>query len=123
MAITFQKTFAPVFSKSKTKSSLWSRFINWTDKQEEHRFGWTATAIAGHGCVITIITVAMIVLAGNPFILWPFAIGAMAICLVTNLAAMPTRIIIPVLFLSILIDIVIIAICIARGLSFASVDL
>jgi hypothetical protein len=56
-----------------------------------------------------------IVFTGNHFIFWPFAIGAMAACLVVNLAAMPTRIIIPVFFISLLIDLVIIVLCVANG--------
>jgi hypothetical protein len=39
----------------------------------------------------------------------------MGITLVTNLAAMPTKITIPVFFLSVLVDLVIIASCIAIG--------
>jgi hypothetical protein len=121
MALTLHKKFAATYEKKKTAVSPWKRFINWADSQEEHRFGWTAFAITAHGCAFTIFTIVMILLAGNPFILWPFAIGAMAVCLITNLSALPTKITIPVLFFSILVDVVIVAICIARGLSFANI--
>lgn len=121
MSVTLQKEFAREYKESKTIASSWKRFINWADQQEEHRFGWTSVAIVGHGCIFTIMTVIAIMLAGNSFILWPFAIGSMAICLVVNLAAMPTRITIPVLFLSLLIDLVIIGICIGLGLSFSAI--
>ena len=93
------------------QKSLWKRFINWADGQEENRFGWAAFAIAGHGCVFTIITVAVILATGNNFIFWPFAIGAMAASLITNLAALPAKIIIPTLFITVLIDIALIAAC------------
>lgn len=95
--------------------SLWSRFIQWADSQEKHRFGWTAGIIAGHGCVATIITAAVIIFTGNQFIFWPITIGVMAACLIVNLAAMPTKIIIPVFFASLLIDLLIIAICLSNG--------
>ena len=111
METTIQKSFTPTYSQTATKKSLWKRFINWADSQEENRFGWTAFAIAGHGCVFTIITVAVILATGNNFIFWPFAIGAMAASLITNLAALPTKIIIPTLFITVLIDLAIIAAC------------
>ncbi|MBM3415564.1 MAG: hypothetical protein FJY20_03760 [Bacteroidetes bacterium] len=108
-----------VFSDSQTLGqshpSLWKRFIQWADGQEKNRFGWTAGILAGHGCVATILTMLAIVFTGNHFIFWPFAIVAMAVCVVTNLAAMPTRITIPVFFFSLLVDLVIIAVCIANG--------
>lgn len=92
----------------RNETSLWQQFLNWCSAQEKDRLAWLAAIIAGHGCVITPLTVMFIVLAGNMAILWPFAIGAMGICLVTNLAAMPTKITIPVFFFSLLIDIAII---------------
>ncbi len=82
---------------------------------------WLAISLAGHGCVLTIITMFAIMFAGNNFIFWPFAIGAMAMCLIVNLAAMPTKITIPVFFLSVLIDVVIIAICVATGFNMSPV--
>lgn len=111
METIIHQTLTPAFSHSTTEKNIWKRFINWADSQEEYRFGWTAFAIAGHGCVFTVITVAVILATGNNFIFWPFAIGAMAASLITNLAAMPTKITIPTLFFTVLIDIAIIATC------------
>ena len=109
METIIQQSFTPPISQSTTKKSMWKRFINWAEKQEENRFGWTAFAIAGHGCVFTVITVAIILATGNNFIFWPIAIGAMATSLITNLAALPTKITIPTLFITVLIDLAIIA--------------
>jgi hypothetical protein len=105
------------FSKehSVSRVSLWKKFITWADKQEENRFLWLTIGIAGHGFVFTIFTVMMIILTGNHFIFWPFAIAAMGMCLISNLAALPTKITIPVLFFSVLIDVVIIALCLVNG--------
>lgn len=111
METAIQQTLTSAHSTSVTQQSLWKRFISWADAQEVNRFGWTAFAIAGHGCVFTIITVAIVLVTGNNFIFWPFAIGAMAASLITNLAALPTKITIPTLFATILIDVAIIAIC------------
>ena len=115
MQTTIRHSISQSYHKEVSHDNLWNRFIKWTDKQEENRFGWTAGIIAGHGCVFTVITVMAIVFTGNHFIFWPFAIAAMAACLVVNLAAMPTRVIIPVFFFSLLIDLVIIILCIANG--------
>lgn len=100
---------------AESKTSLWRKFITWADSQEDNRFLWLTIGVAGHGFVFTIITVMMIIFTGNHFIFWPFAIAAMGMCLVSNLAALPTKITIPILFFSVLIDVVIIAMCLVNG--------
>jgi hypothetical protein len=110
-----QGSYQHSYQKSATVTPLWRRFIQWADGQEKNRFGWTAGILAGHGCIMTVLTTMAIVFTGNHFIFWPFAIGAMAVCLITNLAAMPTKITIPVFFFSLLIDIAIITLCLANG--------
>lgn len=85
-------------------AGYWSRFIKWAAGQEENRFFWLALGVAGHGCAFTIITILTVMFTGNHFVFWPIVIGAMAMTLVSNLAAMPTRITIPIFFLSLLID-------------------
>jgi hypothetical protein len=104
-----------------THESLWTRFINWCAAQEEKRMFWLAIGVAGHGCVITVLTVLAIVTSGNLTYLWPFVIAAMTSCLVVNLAALPTKITIPVSFFSVLIDVVIIGICISNGINLNSI--
>lgn len=113
METSIQHVLQPVYKRTEVTETPWNRFISWADGQEEHRFGWTAFAIAGHGCVFTIITVATILFTGNNFFFWPFAIGAMTITLIVNLAAMPTRVTIPVLFASLLVDLAIVVSAIA----------
>ena len=117
---TIQQTYSPAYVKKEAGVSAWKIFIKWADGQEENRFMWLAIAIFGHGCFFTIITVGAILLSGNSFILWPFAIGAMAMTLITNLAALPTKITVPVFFASLLIDAVIIAICLVNGLDIST---
>jgi len=109
------------YQHERTHTSLWTRFINWCAAQEEKRLLWLAIGLAGHGCVITILTIFAILFSGNPTYLWPFAMAAMVSCLVVNLAAMPTKITIPVFFLSVLIDLVIIGICMANGININSI--
>ena len=60
-----------------------------------------------------------VLLAGTNLFLFVLALVAMGMSLVTNLAALPTRITIPVFILSILIDIVIIATSVVMGMDIA----
>jgi hypothetical protein len=121
MQSTIHHSYRHSYERAEKKTSLWKKFISWADGQEENRFGWTAIAITSHGCVLTILTAMVILMSGNHFIFWPFAIGAMAMCVVVNLAAMPTKITIPVFFFSILIDLAIIAICFMNGFNIDSI--
>lgn len=96
------------------KKSTWiNRFFTWCEGQEKNRLGWLAGILTGHGCFITPLVLLVVAITGNNFIYWPFIIGAMGMCLVTNLAAMPTRVTIPTFFLSLLIDLGIVINCIA----------
>jgi hypothetical protein len=93
------------------RTNMIKRFMNWVRKEEPNRIGWAAFALMAHGCVITPLTIAMIIISGNFFPFWILAILAMAVTLITNLAALPTRYTIPVFFLSILTDLLIIVSC------------
>jgi hypothetical protein len=114
MDTSMQHTYGS-FDKSSSHDSAWKRFINWAKGQEENRLMWLALSIIVHGCVITMLTMVVIIFSGNHFIYWPFAIAAMGMSLVTNLAALPTKITIPVFFLSVLIDLIIIISCFING--------
>ena len=105
-----QQTLNPAYAGYQKKASFITRFFAWCETQEPNRYGWLAIIIAIHGCVLAPITVLVLAAGTNSMILWAMAIGSMAMALVTNLAAMPTRITIPVFFLSIIIDFAIIAI-------------
>ena len=120
METSMQHTYNHSHETSVTKVSYWKKFIAWCDGQEKYRFGWLAAALTLHGCILTIITSFAILLAGNNFIFWPFAIGAMGMTLVVNLAAMPTKITIPVFFFSVLLDLVIIISCLITGLDISN---
>ena len=92
------------------KKSLVKKFITWCAAQETNRLGWLAAMLALHGCVFAPVTVAFLFLGGNQIIFWALVIGAMAMTLVSNLAAMPTKVTIPIFFLSLLIDFAVIVI-------------
>lgn len=108
-------TFAPAYTEQVAKPSVFKRFIQWTESQEENRIGWVAGILAGHGCIVTPITLFAIILSGSNIYLFSAAIVAMMASLVTNLAAMPTKYTITTFFFSIVLDLLIIASCIAIG--------
>lgn len=79
---------------------------------------WLALALGGHGCVLTPLTILLVVsLTGLNLALFLTALGAMALALVVNLAAMPTRYTVPAFFLSVLVDIGVIATAIGMALN------
>ncbi len=85
--------------------SLWTRFIQYADKQEYNRLGWLVAGILGHGTIFTILTLLAVTFLGNIFILYVIACCSMVMVVAVNLAAMPTKFTIPTLFISLLIDI------------------
>ncbi len=106
---TLQQTYNPTYLVERKRQSILSQFFAWCNGQEQYRFGWLAIILAVHGCVLSPMTVLLVAAGGNSMVLWGFAISAMAMCLVTNLAAMPTKITIPIFFFSIVIDLGVIA--------------
>ena len=111
MNTALQHNIATTYAPS--HRSVWSTFMSWCQGQEENRFLWLSIALAGHGCLLAPLTLMAVMFAGNSMLLWAFVIGGMAMALITNLAALSTKITIPVLFLSVLIDIAVIITSIA----------
>lgn len=114
---TLQQTYHQAYISKEKTQSIFSQFITWCKGQESYRFAWLAAIIFIHGCVLTPITVLSVALSSNNIIYWVAAMSAMGMALVSNLAAMPTKITIPVFFLSVLIDLVIIAISVYQVFS------
>ena len=110
---TLLKQTAPVYNTA-AHGNTWSNFINWCTAQEHNRFVWLGVALAGHGCMLTPLTLAVVLLNGNNLVFFMIAMVAMAMTLVTNLAAMPTKVTIPVFLFSILVDV---ALIVATALS------
>ena len=100
--------------------SIFSRFLNWCNNQQEDRLLWLGIALVGHGCVITPLTILAVLLAGTNLFLFVTVLVAMGMSLVTNLAALPTKITIPVFILSIVIDLVVIVSCMVIGFDITS---
>ena len=116
MEATIQQQLTLESTIAQTKTSVFSKFVNWCNSQEKYRFGWLAAILAIHGCILTPITIFAITLTGVHIALFMVAIVAMGVALVTNLSAMPTRITVPVFFLSVLVDIVLIIMSVSMAL-------
>lgn len=113
MQTILNQTISTTYSEVSTRTSLWTRFMDYCKGQERNRLLWLGVILAAHGCVLTPITVMVTFFAGQNFYLFMAGMVAMGIALVTNLAAMPTKITIPAFALSILMDVVIILACVA----------
>jgi hypothetical protein len=114
---TLEQTYHPSYTGITKKQSPVVKFFSWCHEQEKYRFGWLAAILAIHGCVLAPITVLAITLSGNNMIFWGLVIGGMAMALIVNLAALPTKITIPVFFLSVLIDLAVIVAALASVLN------
>ena len=117
---TLNQTLTSQYRESVARPTFLSHFFTWCNKQQENRLLWLGIVLTGHGCILTPLTVMAVLLAGTNLFLFVAAIVAMGMALVTNLAALPTKITIPVFFLSILVDIAIVIACFAAGLDIAN---
>lgn len=99
-----QHTLPAQAPSSQVQTNPVSTFLTWCQQQEKNRLMWVGSIIALHGCVITPLTLMAIMLNGNSFILWPFALASIVMCLISNLAAMPLKVVIPVFAFSLLVD-------------------
>lgn len=99
-----------------SRSSLLKRFFGWCSDQQFNRLLWLGIALVVHGAVLVPVTLLAGMVGGNQFMSVIISVISMAMVVVTNLAAMPTKITIPVLFLSVLVDIGVILIDIFNGL-------
>jgi len=97
------------------RPSIFAKFTNWCASQENYRLGWLAGILAIHGCALTPITLFAVILSGTNLVLYISVLAAMGIAVVTNLAAMPTKVTIPAFLLSVVIDVAIIITCIVSA--------
>jgi hypothetical protein len=123
METTFQSTIITGTINRVERKSAITRFTHWCTEQEKNRLGWLGGILAVHGCVLTPITLFAIILSGTYFPFYVGALVAMGMAVVTNLAAMPTKVTIPVFFFSVLIDIAIIIGCISIGFNLAATQI
>jgi hypothetical protein len=113
MQTILNQTFNTRYTEVTTGNTLWTRFMSYCKGQEKNRLTWLGVILAAHGCILTPFVVMATLIAGPNFFLFMTGMVAMGIALVTNLAAMPTKITIPAFALSVLMDIVIVISCVA----------
>ncbi|HEX2607244.1 MAG TPA: hypothetical protein VHK91_07690 [Flavisolibacter sp.] len=113
--ITLSATYADA-----SDSGILTRFMNWCKAQQPNRLLWLGIALSAHGCILTPLTVMTVLLAGTHIWMVVTALVAMGMALVTNLAALPTRITIPVFFLSVLMDVALVVMALAEGLQLSN---
>ena len=100
---TFQRTHSPYLQES-----LLMKFFRWADEQQFERLLWLGFTFMFHSCVLTPLTVMAALTSGSDFWVVIGAVLSISIVVITSLAALPTRITIPVFFLSVVIDLVLI---------------
>jgi hypothetical protein len=103
-------------NKSLTIPSFVSNFLKWSEKQEHKRLLWVGAGLGLQGSALAPITLMVIFLTGGNLLMLTLAAVALMMVLVTNLAAMPTKVTVPTLFLSVLIDLGVIIACLAMNL-------
>ena len=90
------------------KISLY-RFFTWCEQQQPKSLFWLAIIMLTQTCVLLPAVWFTLSHSNTGFIFWVLPSIAIVMCLVTNLATLPTKITIPVFMLSIVIDLVVIA--------------
>ena len=94
------------YSLSKEKKSFVSRFIQWaTNEDAEYHVAWVGISITSMAAIFFPLTMSVILLNGAAFGLIIVAMVSLALVVITNLAAMPTRYTIPIFLLGVLIDV------------------
>lgn len=96
MATMYNQSLSRFYGESMAAPSFFRNFFSWCKVRQANRLLWLGIALAGHGCILTPVTIMAVVFAGTNLVLFILALIAMAMTLVTNLAAMPTKITIPV---------------------------
>jgi len=117
-SVSFENIVTPaVYVDRQPRANSLIRFIGWCDQQEQNRLLWLGIGIMGHiGMIVPLTLLAILFLANNNFVLWIVVLCANMPVLALNLAAQPPKITIPVMVISLLINIVVIVISTAMFL-------
>jgi hypothetical protein len=99
---------SPTYAEKATANSL-RKFMSWCEQQEESRLLWLGLGVMGQiGMVVPLTLLSILFLANNNFILWVVVLSANMPVLALNLAAQPTKVTIPVMLTSLIVNIVVI---------------
>lgn len=109
------------YKMSPAAGNIFTRFMQWCGAQEYHRIAWVGIILTSQGCVITPITLFFVVTSGVSALLISLAAISIMMNLVVNLAAMPTKITIPVYVLSLVVSAAVIAAAFSAGVDLSKV--
>jgi hypothetical protein len=93
------------------RPSAFIRFFKWAESQDQqNHVGWVGITVTAMSAVFFPLAMAFILINGASFGLIIAAMAALALVVVTNLSALPTKYTIPFFILGVLTDLVIIVI-------------
>lgn len=105
--ISYQSHYAhPAIEKN--HSSVLSRFLLWTEKEEKNRIAWLGISITLMTAVFFPLTMVSILLHGATFKLIIGAMFSLILVVIPNLAALPTKYTIPAFATGVAIDLLLI---------------
>ncbi len=96
------------YSLDTAHKNIITRFIAWTKQEEKNRIAWVGVSVTAMAAVFFPITMSAILFNGAIFKLIIGAMISLALVVITNLAALPTKYTIPAFLTGIVIDIVLI---------------
>ncbi len=100
---------SPTYVEKTARVNVLKRFVGWCEQQEKNRLLWLGVAIMGLiGTVLPLTLLSVLLLSGNNFTLWIIVLSVNTPVLALNLAAQPPKVTIPVMLVSLIIDIVVI---------------
>jgi hypothetical protein len=101
---------SPTYVEKASGVNNLKRFISWCDQEEKNRLLWLGIGIMGHiGMILPLTLLSVLFLGGNNFTLWIVVLSANMPVLALNLAAQPPKVTIPVMLISLIINIIVIA--------------
>ncbi len=114
--VTFLSTVHK-YQQSVSKVNIIQRFLTWCGAQEGKRLLWTAIILPLQACIFAPLTFIVAMFGGVHFALFIPVITVLVFTFITNLAALPTKITIPVFIAGILIDIIVMIISLSMGVN------
>jgi len=90
--------------ESKKTRNLVQKFKAFCEGQEKNKLGWTAVTMAGQAFLLVPLALLAVYCNGNLFALWiPIILSSFAVA-ISNLASLPTKFLIPIFCISVLIN-------------------
>jgi hypothetical protein len=110
-------TYLPAtnFEQAIANKNILHRFISWCGSQQEKRLMWTGIILPAQACIFAPLTFVVAMFAGIHFALFIPVIAALVITFISNLAALPTKITIPVFIAGIVTDVIVMIIAVSIG--------